>query len=87
MKDEKVSLAFARMSMKLAEHDLEVTVKRVSEGMFRHAKEEALLSEERAKAWDSHIRGIFDDEPKKIAEWEEVMQKYEFLDDEIDDGR
>lgn len=84
MKDEQVSLVFARMSMKLAEHDLEVAVRRVSEDMFRHAKEEALQSEERAKAWDSHVRDIFDDEPKKIAEWEQVMQRYEFSDDEID---
>lgn len=85
MKDEKVSLVFARMSLKLAEHDLEVAVRRVSEDLFRNAKEEALLSEEKAKAWDSHIREIYDDEPKKIAEWEQIMQKYEFSDDEIDD--
>ena len=85
MKDEKVSLVFAEMSLKLAEHNLEVAVKRVLEDFFRSATADALLSEEKAKAWDSHIREIYDDEPKKIAEWEQIMQRYEFSDDEIDD--
>lgn len=85
MKDEKVSLVFAKMSLKLAEHDLEVAVRRVSEDMFKYAKEEGLLSEEKAKAWDRHIREIFDEEPKKLAEWEQIMQRYEFSDDVIED--
>jgi hypothetical protein len=34
---------------------------------------------------DVFVRKQYSDQPKKMAEWEKIMEKYEFLDDEIED--
>jgi hypothetical protein len=34
---------------------------------------------------DAFVRNQYADEPKKMAEWDEIMQKYEFLGEEDED--
>ena len=84
MKDEEVDDVFYDMSVKLARHNLEVTLRRTKEQCFRAAKECALESLEGFKKMDAFVRSQYADEPKKMAEWDEIAQKYEFLDDEVE---
>ena len=85
MKDGEAPNKFAEMRLNLARHNLEVTLKRTKEGCFRAAKEIALESEEKAREMDAFVHSQYSDEPRKMAEWYEIMKKYEFLDDEIED--
>lgn len=73
---------FGEMSVNLARHNLEVTLKRTKEECFRAAKEIALESLEGFKKMDAFVRNQYSDEPQKMAEWDEIMQKYEFVDNE-----
>jgi hypothetical protein len=36
------------------------------------------------KKMDAFVRSQYADEPKKMAEWEEIARRYEFMDDEVD---
>lgn len=85
MKDGEAPNKFGEMRLNLARHNLEVTLKRTKEGCFKAAKKMALESAEEAKKIDVFVRKQYSNEPRKIAEWEEIMQKYEFLDEEIED--
>ena len=69
---------FGEMSVKLARHNLEVTLKRTKEECFRAAKEIALESLEGFKKMDAFVRNHYADEPKKMAEWDKIMWQYEF---------
>ena len=85
MKDGEAPDKFGEMRLNLARHNLEVTLKRTKEGCFRAAKKIALESAERAREMDVFARKQYSDEPRKMAEWEEIMQQYEFSDDVIED--
>jgi hypothetical protein len=85
MKDGDAGNKFGAMRLNLARHNLEVTLKRTMEQCFVAAKKCALESEEGARKMDVFVRKQYSDQPKKMAEWEKIMQKYEFLDDEIED--
>jgi hypothetical protein len=76
---------FGNMSVNLARHNLEVTLKRTKEQCFRVAKEIGLEGIEGFKKMDAFVRNQYADEPKKMAEWDEIMQKYEFLGEEDED--
>jgi hypothetical protein len=82
MKEEEVNAKFHEMSVNLARHNLEVTFKRIKEQCFRAAKECGSESLEGFKKMDHFVRSQYADEPKKIAEWDEIMRKYEFSDEE-----
>lgn len=84
MEDEELSDVFYDMGLNLARHNLEVTLKRTKEQCFRAAKECASESLEGFKKMDAFVRGQYSDEPKKMAEWEEIARRYEFADDEIE---
>jgi hypothetical protein len=73
---------FGRMSVNLARHNLEVTLKRTKEECFRAAKECGSESLEGFKKMDAFVRSQYADEPRKMAEWDAIMQKYEFPDEE-----
>jgi hypothetical protein len=76
---------FGKMQLNLARHNLEVTLKRHKEGCFEAAKKMALESADGARKVDGFVRKHYCDEPRKMAEWEKIMAKYEFLEDEIED--
>ena len=82
MKNGDAEDKFDEMSVNLARHNLEVTLKRTKEQCFRAAKECALESAEGFKKMDAFVRSQYADEPRKMAEWDEIMRKYEFLDEE-----
>ena len=84
MIDEELDDVFYDMSVKLARHNLEVTLRRTKEQCFRAAKECASESPEGFKKMDAFVRGQYADEPKKMAEWDEIARRYEFMDDEIE---
>ncbi len=73
---------FREMRVGLARHNLEVTLKRTKEQCFRAAKEIALKSANGARQMDAFVRSQYGDESRKMAEWEAIMQKYEFLDEQ-----
>ena len=77
MKDEKVSEKFYEMSVNLARHNLEVSLKNTKEGCFRAAKEIGSESYEGFQKMDDFVRTQYADEPKKIAEWNMIMLKYQ----------
>jgi hypothetical protein len=85
MKDVEVDDNFRKMNLNLARHNLEVTLKRTKEGCFRAAKKIASESFKGAQQMDAFVRKQYADEPKKMAEWEKIMQKYEFMDEPDDD--
>ena len=70
------------LSVAEARHNLEVTLKRTKEECFRAAKECGLESLEGFKKMDAFVRSQYADEPQKMAEWDEISQKYESLDEE-----
>ncbi|HEY0320582.1 MAG TPA: hypothetical protein VGC66_06380 [Pyrinomonadaceae bacterium] len=85
MKKRDAKNKFGDMSVNLARHNLEVTLKRTKEQCFRAAKECASESLEGFKKMDAFVRSQYADEPKKMAEWDKIMQKYEFMDEEVED--
>ena len=82
---EEPSAALRKMNVDIARHNLEVTLTRFKEKCFRAAKEVALEGdEEKARQMDDFVRKVYADEPRKLAEWEKIMSRYEFTDDTID---
>jgi len=80
MKDGEAEDVFSEMCVKLARHNLEVTLRRTKEQCFRAAKEIALESLEGFKKMDGFVRRQYADESRKMAEWDVITQKYEFED-------
>ena len=93
MKDEEfdpifhveVDEHFYDVSVRLAEHNFDVTFKRLKESCFLAAKEVGSGNFAGFKKMDAFVRSEFADEPKKMAEWDEIARKYEFMDEE-DEG-
>lgn len=82
MKNRNTQDKFGEMGLNLARHNLEVTLKRTKEQCFRAAVEMGLESAEEAKKMDAFVRKQYWDEPRKMAEWDKVMQKYELSDED-----
>lgn len=78
MREEEANDQFVEVSVKLARHNLEVALKRTKEQCFQAAKEIALESLEGFKKMDAFVRKQYADEPKKIAEWDNILWQYEF---------
>ena len=85
MKHRRAQNKFGQMSVNLARHNLEVTLRRTKEQCFRIAKEVGSENAEGFKKMDAFVRSQYADEPKKMAEWDKIMRKYEFLDEEDED--
>ena len=83
MKDGEAPDKFGEMSLNLARHNLVVTLKRTKEKCFQAAQKMALESAEGARKIDPFVRSQYCDDPRAMAEWDEIMQKYEFVDEEI----
>ena len=85
MANDELDDVFYDTGVKLARHDLEVTLRRAKEQCFRAAKECASESPEGFKKVDAFVRGQYAGEPRKMAEWEEIARRYEFIDGEIEE--
>lgn len=85
MKDGEAPYVLHDACLSLAKHNLEVTLRRTKEECFRVAKIAAAESLEEAMKFDGFVRRQYADEPRKMAEWEEIMSRYEFADEEVTD--
>jgi allantoicase len=82
---EKPSPEFLQMSLDIADRNLEAMYYRVKDEFFDGMKEIALEGdEERVRQADKAVREIYYDEPKKLAEWEELMSRYEFMEQTLE---
>lgn len=82
---EKPSAEFLQMARDIAERDLEFLYYRVKDEFFNHLKEIALEgNEEKVREADKSVREIYYDEPKKMAEWEELISRYEFMEETLE---
>ena len=82
---EEPSLEYLKMARDLIDRDLEVMYYRVKDEFFDGMKEIAIEgNEEKVREADKAVRGIFYDEPKKMAEWEELMSRYEFMEETLE---
>jgi hypothetical protein len=82
---EEPSLEYLHMARDIADHNLEVAFYRVKDDFFDAMKEIALEgNEEKVRQADEAVRGIFEDEPGKMAEWEELMSRHEFMEETLE---
>jgi hypothetical protein len=82
---EKPSREFLQMARDIADRNLEVIFYRIKDEFFDAMKEIALEgNEERVRQADKSVREIFDDEPKKMAEWEELMSRHDFMEETLE---
>ena len=83
--EEKPSEKLRKTNVDLARHNLEVTLKRTMEGCFRAAKAIALEgNEEKVREMDTFVRKAYAADSRKMAEWEELMSRYEFMNETLD---
>ena len=82
---EVPSAEYLQTARYLADHDLEVMFYRIKDDFFDAMKEIALEgNEEKVRQANEAVRGIFEDEPKKMAEWEQLMSRYEFMEETLE---
>ena len=64
----------------IARHNLQVKLAWFRKETFRVAKEVALEGkEEEIRKMDQYVRSVFADDSTRMAEWEELMSRYEFM--------
>lgn len=85
MKDGEAPDVLSEAMLNLARHNVQVILKQTMEKFFQAAKKVGRESAEQARAVDDFVRRFYSDQPRKMAEWDEIMAKYEFMDDVIDD--
>ena len=82
---EGPSLEYLKMARDLIDRDLEVMYYRVKDEFYEEMKRIALEGdEEKVRQADKAVREIFDNEPKKMAEWDKIMSRYEFMEETLD---
>ena len=82
---EEPSQDLLERALKIADHNSEVAFYRMKDEFFDFMKEIALEgNEEKVREADKAVRGIFYDEPKKMAEWDELMSRYEFMEETLE---
>lgn len=82
---EKPSEKLLQTNVDIARHNLQVKLAWFKKETFRVAKEVALEGkEENIRQMDKYVRSVFADEPSKMAEWEELMSRYEFMDETLE---
>jgi hypothetical protein len=81
----EVSDQLLKVNCYLAEHNLEVILKRVLEDMFEEFKKQASQSPEKARAMDDLVHDLYDDQPSALAEWEAFIKMCEIADEEIEE--
>lgn len=85
MNDGEAPYALHDACVNLARHNLEVAPEAHQRECFRVAKIAASESLEEAMKFNAFVRKQYADEPRKMAEWEEIMRRYEFADEEVKD--
>jgi len=82
---EKPSAALLKANVDIARHNLQVKLDWVKRETWRVAKEVALEDDKEAtRKMDQYVRTVFKDEPRKMAEWEELMSRYDFTDEVLE---
>jgi hypothetical protein len=93
MADEELSDKFFDVSVHLARTQLEASLNRFRRDCFRVAK---LVAQDVAagvkpmddlRKMDEFVRKVYTDQPREMAEWEEIMRGFEFSEDTVDDGK
>jgi hypothetical protein len=76
---EEPSDALRKMNVDIARHNLQVTLKKYMDESWRVAKEVALEgNEENTRQMDQFVRNVYANDPRKLAEWEELISRYDF---------
>jgi len=77
---EKPSKELLQTNVDIARHNLQVKLAWFRKETFRVAKEVALEGkEEEIRKMDQYVRSVFADDSTRMAEWEELMSRYEFM--------
>lgn len=93
MADEKLDDRFFEVSVHLAESNLEAALSRFHRACFRMAKwvagdvAEGKRSLDDLRMVDDFVCSVFNDQPRQMAEWEEIMSQFDLSEDTIDDGK
>jgi hypothetical protein len=76
---EEPSDALRKMNVDIARHNLQATLAKFKKDCWRVAKEVALEGdEEKTRQMDEFVRNVYADEPRKMAEWEKLISRYDF---------
>lgn len=93
MADEKLDDRFFNTSVHLARTQLEASLNRYRRECFRVAK---LVAQDVAagkkpmddlRKMDNFVRSVYTDEPRKMAEWEEIMKDFDLFQEVVDDEK
>ena len=91
MADERLSDKFYDAGVHLARTNLEAALSRFRRDCFRAAKwlardvAEGKEPMDKLRQMDEFVRKVYTDQPRKMAEWEEVMGEFKFSEDTVDD--
>ncbi|MBV8859821.1 MAG: hypothetical protein JOZ02_23010 [Acidobacteria bacterium] len=93
MVDEKLDDRFFDVSVRLAESNLEAALSRFHRECFRMAKTvagdvaEGKRTMDDLRMVDDFVRSVYTDQPRALAEWEEIMCQFDLSEDTIDDEK
>lgn len=88
MAEEKLDDKFFEVGRNMARHNLEVSLRRFKEECFRVAK---LVAQEAAtgqatmdslRQMDTFVRSVYTDDPRRMAEWEELTRGVDLSEEE-----
>ena len=79
---EKPTAKLLQTNVDIARHNLQVKLAWVKKETFRVAREVALEGkEDEIRKMDEYVRKVFADDATRMAEWEQLMSRYEFMED------
>jgi hypothetical protein len=82
---EKPSAALRKANVDIARHNLQAKLAWFKRETFRVAKEVAAEGDKEAtRDMDKYVRSVFKDDRRIMAEWEELMSRYDFTDDVLE---
>jgi hypothetical protein len=93
MAGEKLDKKFFDVSVRLAEANLEAALSHFHRECFKFAKTVAgdvadgKRSMDDLRMVDDFVRSVCAELPRMIAEWEEIMSRFDLSEDTIDDGK
>lgn len=93
MADEKLSDKFYDASVHLARTNLEAALSRFRRDCFRAAKwlardvAEGKEPVDKLRQMDEFVRKVYVDQPREMAEWEEIMKDFDLSQDMVDDEK
>lgn len=93
MAGEKLDDKFFEVSVRLAESNLDAALSRFMREFFSMAKmvaqdvSEGKRSMDDLRKADELVREVCGDQPRQMAEWEEIMSQFDLSEDMVDDGK